>query len=287
MILTTVDIETTGLDKSFNDIVQFAFVRSDESGRIFESGVLYFYQDSYVRTWSEDAEAVHGISLDFLKQFRDNFDVNCKKMWLTLYRSNVVTFNGKRFDVPFIGDWLTRKGYPFVNDAEPLSHYDVLSIMRSNRMTCKLVEAPDKLGVSKDVIKLLADGEFKQEESRPHNAGYDVISTLLCLMKLKGKGMVQFQQEENTEDTHSIDESLDAFGLSEKTPEIGNTYFFIQDDTGYSRLRLCKNVASAYQFIEPVDSVDTHVFVKTNNNEYTYGKYKIVVTPTSIDIMEA
>lgn len=44
MILTTVDIETTGLDKSFNDIVQFAFVRSDESGRIFESGVLYFYQ---------------------------------------------------------------------------------------------------------------------------------------------------------------------------------------------------------------------------------------------------
>ena len=282
MVLTTVDIETTGFDKDFNDIIQFAYLQTTSDGKLIKQETLYFYYPGVEKSWSADAESVHGISLESLKKYADDFETNCKKMWIIMFKSNCVTYNGDRFDIPFIHRWLTRQGYPVNNVTDvPVRSYDVYKL---RGMRCKLVEAPGKLGINPAVIKAVTEAWFGPEDARAHAAHYDVVATWLCLSALKNKGWVTLEDKETSTVTeeHSLVDNI----VSEKKAVIGNiTYYLQTKDNECLSVVLCDNVPDTDIFIKPaVCSNPSLLFKQASDKEYINGNLCITVDAHNIQL---
>ncbi len=107
MILTFLDIETSGYDFRVNDILQVSFVRADENGNVHNAGNLYFYQPDFnVET---DAYHVHGLTRENLMKYEADYTKNCAALHAIMQKGYIVGKNSDRFDIPFISGWLMRK----------------------------------------------------------------------------------------------------------------------------------------------------------------------------------
>ncbi len=62
------DCETTGLNPEVDQIIQFAYILTDMDFNEISSGETYVRFEKPDEFWSPEAERVHGITLEFLKE---------------------------------------------------------------------------------------------------------------------------------------------------------------------------------------------------------------------------
>jgi DNA polymerase III alpha subunit (gram-positive type) len=185
MLYTIADIETTGLSTTSHDIIQFAYINVNQNMSIHSSGVLYFYKDNM--SWTEDAEAVHGISRNQLVQYKDDFDTNLRKMYVILQKSNLVGHNVSQFDYPFCKSYLDRNGMPTIT---PLSLNDTMKLyMNKFKKRMKLTVLLEQLNINPDIVTSFTNNLFGTIRSS-HDARWDVVATMFLFARAKREGLV-------------------------------------------------------------------------------------------------
>lgn len=113
MLITVLDIETTGLFKfDANNMlvpdileVAYAFVDTD-SMLIHKHGVLYFYRPEF--DVESEAQQIHGLTRDFLRQYEDQFDDNLIALAAMMTNATILGKNSTRFDIPFIDRFIEK-----------------------------------------------------------------------------------------------------------------------------------------------------------------------------------
>lgn len=212
-MFTVFDLETTGLSTTSDDIIQFAYATFDDNNLVIAADVLYFYYDSM--SWSEEAYAIHNISIDFLKTHAEKFEENIIKMWTVLSGANVIGHNIKAFDCPFASNWLARFGlvglrFGVIQD----TMYAFKPLTGGHRTS--LVKLCEKCMIMPDAIKQMASIWFPNEsEQHAHNAAYDVAATAMLTMLGLRKHYITFDMSEiNLDDMSNVDVSL----LESSTP---------------------------------------------------------------------
>lgn len=111
MILTIFDIETTGLDKQKDQIIQFAGIKIDtESNKIVEN-LNQYIQPIGQYTISLGAYFKHGITPEFLSKYPHMDEVAPIIYKFFNGEDNILTYNGNGFDIPFIKIELDKYGY--------------------------------------------------------------------------------------------------------------------------------------------------------------------------------
>lgn len=186
MIYTVFDVETTGLRTGTDCVLQFAYLLFDSlDNTIVSADSFYLWDESY--TWSDDAYKVHKISKDFLRSLpKSEMKVKYGKMFKALSAANLMTYNGNSFDIPFCDNFLKRYA---VQPYLPASQTDVMLLARQAfGKRFKLVNLVDHLEIPEEAIKAMQEAHFGVSTGA-HDATYDVISTLLCYIRLRGAGL--------------------------------------------------------------------------------------------------
>ena len=112
MILTVFDIETTGLDRERDSIIQFAGVKidSDNNWNIIES-LTQLIRPCGNYEIGLGAYFKHHISPDVLKDKPTMVDVGQKIVDFFNGSDNILTYNGSSFDIAFLKHELNKFGY--------------------------------------------------------------------------------------------------------------------------------------------------------------------------------
>lgn len=176
MLYTIYDIETNGLSRH-SDVCQFAYITFDNQLQLVESGQLYFYYDGM--QMPSDAQKVHGLSLDFLRQFKGDFEENLKKMYRILHLSIAVGYNSKSFDTPICKNFIKR----FLGeDIFPIQEIDMMQLLKKKYgHSLKLVNASSSEGLTPNYINMMNNIYFKKE-AQAHDATYDTTATALLFL---------------------------------------------------------------------------------------------------------
>ena len=108
MLFTVIDIESNGLIGKVNpvEVLEVGYMQVNEHFDIIRHGVLYFYQSSF--NIENEAQAVHGLTREFLEQYEDEFDDNLVRLYTLLERGFLVTKNGDKFDIPVLQRFIAR-----------------------------------------------------------------------------------------------------------------------------------------------------------------------------------
>lgn len=129
MIGLFVDIETTGwlkfkvnekgdsvLDDE-SEILEVGYMTVNmDTKKILKHGSLYFYKD-YFNVESQ-AQQIHGLTRDFLVQYRDDFDKNLIILNSLIQSTCLVGKNSDKFDIPFIKAFIEKHGGSKLNIPE-------------------------------------------------------------------------------------------------------------------------------------------------------------------------
>lgn len=114
--LVIFDLETTGLDRTKDQIIQFAGIKVDrETNQIIDSKNLYIQPiGSYQITIQ--AYFKHGIKVDFLKD-KPHFSEVAQEIIDFIKDCDILTYNGCNFDIPFLVNEFNKVGidYSFMN----------------------------------------------------------------------------------------------------------------------------------------------------------------------------
>ena len=110
MILVVFDLETTGLDRTKDQIIQFSGIKVDT-----ETNIVLDSYDTYVQpvgsyTISIGAYMKHHISPEFLKD-KPYFKDVAKNIIDFIGDNDILTYNGNSFDIPFLKTELNKYGY--------------------------------------------------------------------------------------------------------------------------------------------------------------------------------
>lgn len=114
MIGTVIDIETTGWLKfetnpttgvstlsDESEILEVGFINIDmQTKKILTHGTLYFYKP-YFHVESQ-AQSVHGLTREFLKQYEGDFNKNMIALNSLIQCGCIIGKNSEKFDIPFI-----------------------------------------------------------------------------------------------------------------------------------------------------------------------------------------
>lgn len=106
MVVHIIDIETTGFNNVKDDILEVGYIRCDGKCKILGHGTLYFYRDSFAV--ESQAQQVHGLTRDFLKQYEGEFTMNLAALYTLMSGAIVVGKNNISFDDPFIQKFLEK-----------------------------------------------------------------------------------------------------------------------------------------------------------------------------------
>lgn len=196
MLYTLFDIETTGLSRSKDAVVQFAYTTITQDFVHVRSACLHFYKDGM--PWSYEAEKVHGLSQDYLKQFKGQYHANLQHMYSVLQYGNLIGHNSKSFDIPFSDNFMCRNGLPTL---EIGTCYDTMLLWRSRfGKAMRLQQLPAELGITQQQITAIADMRFKNTEGirRPHDAPYDVTATYFVLRAAVNTGLCSLKHDHAT-----------------------------------------------------------------------------------------
>lgn len=186
MQYTVFDTETTGLSPYSADIVQFAYITCNANLLPIRGRNYYFYKEGM--HWSKEAEAVHGLSQEFLSQFADSYSENLIHMYQVTHRATLVGHNSDNFDIPFVRQFLSRQG---LDAPVPMQCYDTMRLWRKDYgKKPKLSALPEFLGIEEETILRMATLIFGENSGdlRAHNACYDAAATLACFQKAVAMG---------------------------------------------------------------------------------------------------
>lgn len=193
MLYTIFDIETTGLSRYNDDICQFAALTVDENLVPVRNQNYYLYHKDM--PWSVDAERVHGISQDFLKKYEDQYEHYLRAIYATVQYANLVGHNSDGFDIPFVQEYMYRKGF---RDIRPCICYDTMKLWwKPMGRKMKLTALTEQLGYSPDMVRAMTKVMFpgQSDDVSAHNACYDVVCTWLCLKAAVQRGYVSLNNQ--------------------------------------------------------------------------------------------
>ena len=198
MLLTYIDVETTDLIRSIDggtrrvypDILSCAYLTMNSNWRRVDSGILYFDDDSIADS-TAGAFRTHGLTRDFLSQYRDKFSDNLRKLYKLVSRGNLVGHNIKAFDAHVIIKFLEKYDY---HDFGIETVHDTYTGMRAYmKQTFEKTEVDRRLkrgsaNLSNVCLQLNIQDEFLEkfyekyfpedvQRNRAHNAGTDVLRT--------------------------------------------------------------------------------------------------------------
>lgn len=182
MIYTIIDIETTGLmHEGARDILSVCYLSLDQSlMKKLDSGVMYFWREGQQQN---KAEHINRLSEAFLKTHADKFEYNVAKLAKLYCCGNLIGHNIKRFDSPFIQNYLNSMYYGILY---PNTLIDTMGYDRR-----KLGVVVEDMGYTKDYIGKLTKEYFGEENiafTDDHDAAYDVMKTYLVANAWKMKG---------------------------------------------------------------------------------------------------
>jgi DNA polymerase III epsilon subunit-like protein len=181
-----IDVETTGFSKAYDNIVSFAYAElSADLETVVEADVLYFYKRGM--KWSMEAQAVHGLTQEFLSQFEDQYSTNLKKMFKKVARANMVGFNNDGFDNGFISNFLDREMYGPQNYNSSTDIMKVFQPVFGRRQ--KLSELTYALGVNDFILGKLSEKWFGKPFGW-HEAHGDVVATTFCLLEARRRKLI-------------------------------------------------------------------------------------------------
>lgn len=156
MKLIVIDIETTGLDVAKDEILQISIIDGNYSTLLNE-----YCKPEHITFWDE-AEAVHGITLEMVKDKPSFYHYVDDVQQLISFAERIVVYNGKAFDLKVLekyGIWID---YTKICDF-------MLEVEREYGKKFKLVDLAHYYGY-----------EFKA-----HDSLEDTKATLYCYYKFK------------------------------------------------------------------------------------------------------
>lgn len=122
MILVIFDIETTGLDRTKDQIIQFSAIKIDtDTNKILDS-LNEYIQPIGNYTIGYGAYFKHGITPEFLKD-KPYFKDVAQKIVDFFEDNGILTYNGNGFDIPFLLEELKKYGFKLNLMNRPI--YDV------------------------------------------------------------------------------------------------------------------------------------------------------------------
>ena len=197
MIYTVIDIETSGLSRENADVLSFSYALTDGK-EILAADTLYFWTDGM--QWSQESYEIHGLSKEFLSQYKGDFDKNLRAMFSVVQDSVLVGYNSgymdkfgvlHGFDYQVIKNFLLRNMLDF---PIPSSFVDLLKIARSretNAPNKKLQSMVDYYGVSREEIARVNNTVYPGSKAVAHNSGYDVVCTAYVLKEMLAKDLIE------------------------------------------------------------------------------------------------
>ena len=197
MIYTVIDIETSGLSRENADVLSFSYALTDGK-EILAADTLYFWADGI--KWNQESYQIHGLSKEFLSQYKDDFDKNLRAMFSVIQDSILVGYNSgyidkfgvlHGFDYQIIKNFLLRNMLDF---PIPSSFVDLLKIARSretNAPNKKLQSMVDYYGVSREEIARVNNTVYPGSKAVAHNSGYDVVCTAYVLKEMLAKDLIE------------------------------------------------------------------------------------------------
>ena len=110
--LVIFDLETTGLDREKDQIIQFAGIKIDgETNKIIDQKNLYIQPVGDYKI-SIQAYLKHHIKVEFLKD-KPHFKDVVKEIFEFFTDSDIITYNGTSFDIPFLVNEFKKCGIDF------------------------------------------------------------------------------------------------------------------------------------------------------------------------------
>lgn len=182
MSKTIFDIETSGLDQRRSNILQFAYMEIDDDLSPIRQGSIYL--KPYTSDWTAGAEAVHKLSKPFLMEHGVEPEYGAANIWALLYYRDILTYNGKTFDLPLVNNYCQAVG---TSDVYVRDHYDLCletpKLYGGKRR--KLVDAVQEFGIKASAIERLTSILFGEPNHlNPHDARYDVVATYMLYKKV-------------------------------------------------------------------------------------------------------
>lgn len=171
-------------------------LRFDNNFKIHAADTLYFYRKTYDLS-NYEANAVHGLTKEFLEQYKDSFYANIAKMYAMMYKSVIIGKNSNKFDIPFIERFYKKK---YVSDIEPLDYYDKYDVQNVFGKAYKnetgsngagtLTDYLDHLKIphseiSRQCSELVGDSKVRNA----HDALFDVVATFEVFKEIKKRGL--------------------------------------------------------------------------------------------------
>lgn len=197
MIFTVIDTETSGLSRENADVLSFSYALTDGK-EILAADTLYFWSDGI--KWNQESYQIHGLSKEFLSQYKDDFDKNLRAMFSVIQDSILVGYNSgyidkfgvlHGFDYQVIKNFLLRNMLDF---PIPSSFVDLLKIARSretNAPNKKLQSMVDYYGISREEIVRVNNTVYPGSKAVAHNSGYDVVCTSYVLKEMLAKDLIE------------------------------------------------------------------------------------------------
>ena len=238
MIGLIIDIETTrlltgpGLDephdpktgylKDDREILEVGYIRVDDADKkIISHGTLYFYKPYF--QIENEAQSIHGLTRDFLKQYENDFERNLIILNSLIQKTLIIGKNSDRFDIPYITKFIDKhsKGLldmrsavsiakvrdiyknPFVY--EPiLFTYDVQKAFKNTYKELYYAKyggvlSPQARGTLMDYIDVLNKQEEvdalyasldKDRTTGAHGALYDCVATYVVWKECMERGLI-------------------------------------------------------------------------------------------------
>lgn len=207
------DLETNGIiNKSKNFMPkpqQCARIRLDSNFNFIESECMYYYNEALIEhsdvaekgapaTQWRAAFDGHGLSREFLSQYKDAFEENCRRMYRFCYRGNLVGHNIRDFDIPIVQDFLKVVGY---GNTPVNKTFDTMWLLKpiwqvvhpeKKSGKAKLVEGCEYFGIDEDTISMYYEMWWGEEPKKLwHGAKWDVTANALLFISLVNEGAVR------------------------------------------------------------------------------------------------
>ena len=240
-LLVIYDLETTGLDKSKDHIIQFAAVKYDwNKKKIVDSKNLYILPEGNFSI-PISAYMTHGINAEFLKD-KPHFKDVAQSIYDFFNGCDVVTYNGCSFDNAILTEEFARVGLTF--DARTFANYDCFyeeKRINGNRLgdTFKryygrtMDEAGLKAHDALSDVKATAAIFVKQQELHPYNPEEIVtVDNVVAMQEFQGKTVPCFTLGKyrglGVEFVSSFDQGYIAWAIGDKSKFVPSTKEYLK-----------------------------------------------------------
>ena len=264
-IFSCIDVETTGLNKSIDRIIQLSitnFQVGDELGtyQILESKNWYIKPSGHWQI-NLDAYYIHNISEEFIQENGVSLKSIYDEFIRMIDKNYILTYNGSLFDIQFIQKEFEREMLDtHFQEHHFVDSYDIEKRLNSNKLS--------------EVYKRY----FGEDFENAHDSSADVLATI----RIFNEQVKRYKLQHDTQTSNGnniIEESIDATTQSMQLSPEGFVYI---DDNGvlkfkigkfkeYPVIDVCKNNPSYIKWLftpNNGDNIITNITKKTIKENY-------------------